>query len=206
MTAPHLYLASQSPRRLELLAQLGLRCEVVSQAVPELRAANESAEDFVQRLALAKARAGRAALAGRPPRPVLGADTVVVVDEQVLGKPADEAEAKAMLALLSGRSHRVLSAVAVVGRDDLGQDREAVRLNESRVSFRAISAAEYHAYWQSGEPLDKAGAYAIQGLAALFIERLEGSYSGVMGLPLFETGELLRLFGLDVLQAGAEGT
>jgi septum formation protein len=199
MNPSHIYLASLSPRRQELLAQLGLRYELIAQAVPEQRRAEESPEAYVRRLALEKAQAGRAALAGRPLRPVLGADTTVVVDDAVLGKPADEAEAKAMLMRLSGRSHRVLSAVAVVGRDDLGQDRQAVRVSESRVSFRELSVAECHAYWLSGEPLDKAGAYAIQGLGALFVERLEGSYSGVMGLPLFETGELLRRFGIDVL-------
>jgi septum formation protein len=204
MNPPHLYLASLSPRRQELLAQLGLRYELIAQAVPEQRCADESPEGYVRRLALEKARAGRAALAGRPLRPVLGADTTVVVDDAVLGKPADEAEAKAMLLRLSGRSHRVLSAVAVVGRDDLGQDRQALRVSESRVTFRDLDAAECHAYWLSGEPLDKAGAYAIQGLGALFVERLEGSYSGVMGLPLFETGELLRRFGIDVLHLGGD--
>lgn len=199
MKPPHLYLASLSPRRQELLAQLGLCYELIAQAVPEQRRADESPEAYVRRLALEKAQAGLAALAGRVPRPVLGADTTVVVDDAVLGKPADEAEAKAMLMRLSGRSHRVLSAVAVVGRDDLGQDRQAVWVSESRVTFRDISAAQCHDYWRSGEPVDKAGAYAIQGLGALFVARLEGSYSGVMGLPLFETGELLRLFGIDVL-------
>jgi septum formation protein len=125
------------------------------------------------------------------------------VDDKVLGKPADRDAALAMLAQLSGRCHRVLSAVAVVGRDDLGQDRAKVKLrvrcNQSRVCFRPVSAAEREAYWATGEPADKAGAYGIQGLAALFIERLEGSYSGVMGLPLFETGELLREFGIEIL-------
>jgi septum formation protein len=206
MTQPHLYLASLSPRRQELLTQLGLRYELIAQAVPEQCRPDESPETYVRRLALEKAWAGLAALAGRVPRPVLGADTTVVVDDAVLGKPADEAEAKAMLMRLSGRSHRVLSAVAVVGRDDLGQDRQAVRVSQSRVTFRDLSTAECHDYWHSGEPVDKAGAYAIQGLGALFVARLEGSYSGVMGLPLFETGELLRLFGIDVLHLAGEGT
>ena len=123
----------------------------------------------------------------------------MVVDETVLGKPVNEAEALAMLAQLSGRTHRVLSAVAVVGKDNLGQDRATVALSQSQVSFRKIDAAERLAYWHTGEPVDKAGAYGIQGIAAVFIERLEGSYSGVMGLPLFETAELLRQFGIEVL-------
>jgi len=204
MPQPDLYLASASPRRRELLAQIGLSVEVISQSIPEQQREAESPEDFVKRLALEKAQAGLAALGDLPLRPVLGSDTAVVVDETglgciVLGKPADETAARAMLAQLSGRTHRVLSAVAVVGKDNLGQDRAEVALNESRVSFRVVSEAERQAYWRTGEPADKAGAYGIQGMAAVFIERLEGSYSGVMGLPLFETGELLRHFGIEVL-------
>lgn len=199
MSLPDLYLASASPRRRELLVQIGLRVELVSQSVSEHRLKNESPEDYVQRLALEKAQAGLALLGAEPQRPVLGADTTVVVDDQILGKPEDENAALAMLAQLSGRTHRVLSAVAVVGKDNLGQDRAAVCLNENRVSFRVIGEAERRAYWCTGEPADKAGGYGIQGLAALFIERLEGSYSGVMGLPLYETGELLRRFGIEAL-------
>jgi septum formation protein len=207
MAQPQLYLASASPRRAELLTQLGLNFEVLKLELPEVPLPDEAPEAFVQRLAEDKARAGLATLPTAQQVPVLGADTAVVVDDKVLGKPADRDAALAMLAQLSGRCHRVLSAVAVVGRDDLGQDRanvEAqvkvrVRCNESRVCFRPVSAAERAAYWATGEPADKAGAYGIQGLAALFIERLEGSYSGVMGLPLFETGELLREFGIEIL-------
>ncbi|NOX76809.1 MAG: septum formation inhibitor Maf [Gammaproteobacteria bacterium] len=198
--SPTLYLASSSPRRRELLSQLGLVVERVPQDVEESRLANESPESFVQRLALEKARAGLATLGVRPPRPVLGADTAVVLGEQTLGKPVNREHALAMLQQLSGGEHRVLSAVAVVGRDDLGQDREAVRLSESRVCFRALTSAECEAYWATGEPVDKAGGYAIQGLAALFVERIEGSYSGVMGLPLFETGELLQQFSIQILR------
>lgn len=197
MTQPDIYLASASPRRRELLAQIGLRVELVSQSISEHCLENETPEDYVQRLALEKAQAGLAVLGAKQPRPVLGADTTVVVDDQILGKPENEVAALAMLAQLSGRTHRVLSAVAVVGKDNLGQDRAEVRLNENRVSFRVIGEAERRAYWRTGEPADKAGGYGIQGLAALFIERLEGSYSGVMGLPLFETGELLRQFGVE---------
>ena len=196
---PQLYLASTSPRRRELLTQLGVVVEVVSQDVSEIRLATESPESYVQRLALEKASSGLNNLGGDSSCPVLGADTVVVVENEVLGKPADKADAMAMLQRLSGRSHRVLSAVAVVGRDDLGQDRQEVRISESRVQFRAIAAKECEAYWDTGEPTDKAGSYAIQGLAAVFVERIEGSYSGVMGLPLFETGELLQQFGIEIL-------
>jgi len=134
-------------------------------------------------------------------RPVLGADTAVVVDDRVLGKPLNREDALMMLEKLSGRSHRVLSAVALVGEDDLGQDKALVACNENRVWFRELSPAECAAYWDSGEPVDKAGAYAIQGLAAVFSQRLEGSYSGVMGLPLYETNELLRAFGVHLLSS-----
>lgn len=210
MSLPDLYLASASPRRRELLAQIGLTVQTVPQAVAEHRLGAESPENYVQRLALEKARAGLANLDNlhnlhnNSLRPILGADTAVVLDDEIFGKPADEAEALAMLGRLSGRTHRVLSAVAVVSSGNLGQDKasqvtEAVRMNESRVRFREISEAECRAYWQTGEPADKAGAYGIQGMAALFIAHLEGSYSGVMGLPLFETGELLRQFGIEVL-------
>jgi septum formation protein len=198
MSKLQLYLASTSPRRRELLTQLGIVVEVVSQAVPENRLTGESPELYVKRLALEKARSGLNGLVGKTFYPVLGADTAVVVEDEVLGKPAEKSDALAMLQRLSGRSHRVLSAVAVVGRDNLGQDREAVRISESIVKFRAITEKEREAYWNTNEPMDKAGAYAIQGLAALFIERIEGSYSGVMGLPLFETGELLQLFGIEI--------
>jgi septum formation protein len=203
MPTPNLYLASASPRRRELLAQIGLSVEVVSQSVAEHALENESPEDYVQRLALEKAQAGLAAIDPARPRPVLGADTAVVVDDQILGKPAGEQDALAMLAALSGRKHRVLSAVAVVGKDNLGQDRAEVAISESWVQFRPITEEERLAYWRSGEPADKAGAYGIQGLAAVFVERLEGSYSGVMGLPLFETGELLLGFGIKLLGQGA---
>jgi septum formation protein len=201
---PDLYLASASPRRRELLAQIGLHVELVAQSVSEQWLDGETPEDYVQRLAVEKAQAGFSTLSQDRQRPVLGADTVVVLDDPIqgpiiLGKPADETDALAMLAQLSGRTHRVLSALAVVGKDNLGQDRVAVRVNHSVVRFREINEAERRAYWRSGEPADKAGSYGIQGKGALFVERLEGSYSGVMGLPLFETGELLRQFGIEVL-------
>lgn len=198
MPGLQIYLASTSPRRRELLEQIGICFKVVAQNAPEDHQAGESLEFFVQRLALEKALAGLAGLEDKNNCPVLGADTVVVVDDEWLGKPADKADAMAMLQRLSGRTHRVLSAVAVVGCDNLGQYREEVRFSESEVTFRPISADECAAYWGTGEPVGKAGAYAIQGLAAIYIERIEGSYSGVMGLPLFETGELLQQFGIKI--------
>jgi septum formation protein len=190
--AVRVYLASQSPRRRALLDQIGVAFEVLAVEVDETPGPAEPARDLVQRLALAKARAGLASLAPDDRTPVLGADTEVVVDGEVLGKPRDEEDAAAMLARLSGRSHEVLSAVALVS-----PGREAVRLSATTVWFRDTDAAERAAYCASGEPLDKAGAYAIQGLAAVFVERIDGSYSGVMGLPLYETAELLRAFAPD---------
>jgi septum formation protein len=153
---------------------------------------------YVLRVALEKARAGRAALAARDSRPVLGADTEVVVDGAVLGKPSGREDALSMLARLSGREHQVMSAVALVGADGEEQSRLCV----NTVQFRAVSREEAEAYWESGEPQGKAGGYAIQGLGALFIARLDGSYSGVMGLPLFETGELLERVGIVQLGRG----
>ncbi|GAB4359754.1 MAG: nucleoside triphosphate pyrophosphatase [Gammaproteobacteria bacterium] len=184
-----IYLASQSPRRRELLRQIGVSFETLAVEVDERPLANEPAEDFVRRLALEKARAGRRQISGEVP--VLGADTAVVVEGAILGKPADRQEALAMLDALSGRTHRVLTGVALVSGTH-----EAFRMSETAVTFRTLSAREREAYWASGEPADKAGAYALQGLAALFVTRIEGSYSGVVGLPLYETGELLREFGL----------
>jgi septum formation protein len=146
----------------------------------------ETPANYVCRLALAKARAGWKQQSSQERLPVLGADTAVVVDDEILGKPKDQVHAGAMLARLSGRSHWVLSAVALV---DGG---EQYRLSVSAVTFKQLTEAEHRSYLASGEGLDKAGAYAIQGQAALFISRLEGSYSGVMGLPLYETGELLQ--------------
>lgn len=147
----------------------------------------------MQRLARAKARAGRAGLAPGDSTPVLGADTEVVLDGEVLGKPRDAAHAAAMLARISGRSHQVVSGVALAK-----PGREAARLSTSTVWLRDTTAAERAAYCATGEPLDKAGAYGIQGVAAVFVSRLEGSYSGVMGLPLHETAELLREAGLAI--------
>ncbi|MDH5435905.1 MAG: Maf family nucleotide pyrophosphatase, partial [Gammaproteobacteria bacterium] len=172
--AIHLYLASTSPRRRELLAQIGVCYQVLFIDVAEQRLPDESPEDYVQRLALEKAHAGRALVNTDSGIPVLGADTVVVLDGQVMEKPKDKADALAMLAQLSGQTHEVLSAVALVGV------KEKVVLNRSRVSFRATTEQEREAYWNTGEPQDKAGGYAVQGRAAIFISRIEGSFSGVM--------------------------
>ena len=187
-------LASRSPRRRELLHQIGVDFDVIDVDVDEQRGPQESAEAFVARVALDKARAGRSALPAGSPMPVLGADTAVVIDDEVLGKPRDGADAARMLSLLSGRTHRVLTAVALVA------GRETVCVSTSNVTFRTLGDAECAAYWASGEPADKAGAYAIQGLAAVFISRLEGSYSGVMGLPLYETATLLQESGITVIK------
>lgn len=187
-------LASRSPRRRELLHQIGVDFDVIDVDVDEQRRPHEPAEAFVARVALDKARAGRGALPVGSPMPVLGADTAVVVDDEVLGKPQDGADAGRMLSLLSGRTHRVLTAVALVA------GRETVCVSASNVTFRALDDAECAAYWASGEPADKAGAYAIQGLAAVFISNLEGSYSGVMGLPLYETATLLQESGITVIK------
>ena len=191
-----LWLASASPRRAELLNQIGIPFTQLLPDVDETRHDDEGPELYVLRLALAKARAGLAMLPKGETGPVLGADTVVVSEHDILGKPQDRQAALAMLGQLSGQSHRVMSAVALV--DATGEAHS--RLSVSQVRFRPIAKAEAEAYWESGEPHDKAGAYAIQGLGAVFIEHLEGSYSGVMGLPLFETAELLAQF--DILPLG----
>ena len=190
-----IYLASASPRRRELLRQIGVAYRRLRIEVDETPLVAESPDVYVARLALAKAQAGCAALGGRQRAPVLGADTAVVIDHVILGKPRDRDEGLAMLAQLSGRHHQVFSAVALAT-----PTQNAVKVQESRVRFRELTPAECAAYWDSGEPCDKAGGYGIQGRAAAFIAELQGSYSGVMGLPLFETAELLREFGLPPLK------
>ncbi|MCP5159855.1 MAG: septum formation inhibitor Maf [Gammaproteobacteria bacterium] len=187
-----IYLASTSPRRRELLRQIGVAYRLLRVEVDETPLVAEPPGDYVARLALAKAQTGARALGRRKPAPVLGADTAVVVEGAILGKPRDRNEGLAMLARLSGSEHQVLSAVALVT-----PVQRAVKVQESRVRFRELTLAERAAYWEIGEPWDKAGGYGIQGRAAAFIVELHGSYSGVMGLPLFETAELLREFGLS---------
>lgn len=188
-----LLLASASPRRSALLTQLGVPHEIAVGDVDETARSDETPEALVVRLARLKAQhvaSLRGARVGSP-LAVLGADTVVAVEGRILGKPQGSDDAVAMLQLLSGRTHRVLSGVALVRGDEIH-----ARLSVSEVTFRALGDDEILSYWASGEPRDKAGAYAVQGLAARFIARLEGSYSGVMGLPLFETAELLAAAGL----------
>lgn len=188
-----LYLASRSPRRAELLTQIGVAFQCIDLEVDERVLPGEAAADYVERLARAKAEAGLALLGDGGQ--VLGADTAVVLDGRILGKPADREDGLAMLAALSGRSHEVLTGVAVASGDGL-----ASRVVRSRVSFRALDAGEALAYWNTGEPCDKAGGYGIQGLAAVFVSHLEGSYSGVVGLPLCETAQLLREAGVACWQ------
>lgn len=195
MTA--LYLASQSPRRAELLGQIGVQFTQFSVDVPEIHQPGEAPNDYVLRLAKAKAEAGWASLSERnlALAPVLGSDTVVVCDQHILEKPKDFADFVKTLTLLSGRSHKVLSAVAVFD----GALCETA-LASTEVFFRPISVAEMARYWQTGEPLDKAGGYGIQGLGAVFVESISGSYSNVVGLPLEKTVQLLNSFGIEYWQ------
>lgn len=187
------YLASASPRRRELLTQLGVECAILQVTVDETPRVAEDPPDLVCRLAVAKAQAG---LAVRPARsgPVLGADTAVALGDELFGKPSDQADATRMLGRLAGRTHTVWTAVAVTDGE-----RERVELCRSLVTFRVLAPDEIAAYWRTGEPADKAGAYGIQGRGAQFIADLRGSYSGVVGLPLFETARLLTLFGCTLL-------
>lgn len=186
-----LYLASQSPRRRQLLEQIGLRFGTVDVDVPELRLPGEAPEDYVSRVAREKAGAGLLKLSGVAGAVVLGADTEVVLADEVFGKPADAAHAADMLRKLSACTHRVLSAVWCV---DGGREEQAFSITE--VKFAALATHQIDAYVASGEWQGKAGAYAIQGRATAFICHLSGSYSGVMGLPLFETAQLLK--GFDI--------
>jgi septum formation protein len=200
---PRIYLASRSPRRRELLTQIGVRFELlmfrgVPREDPDVDEAvlpEESPEDYVVRVTLAKAQAGVQRIRERHliPHPVLAADTTVEVDGSVIGKPEHEADAVAILQRLSGRTHRVLTAVALS---------DGIRVehltNVSEVRFRLLENAEIRRYVASGEPLDKAGAYGIQGRAAIFVEEIRGSYTGIMGLPLYETAILLRRYGYPI--------
>lgn len=191
MKKDFVYLASASPRRRELLRQIGVDFEVRSAKIDEQRGEHEAARDYVRRMACGKADTVWTATEADAARPVLGADTVVVLDDEVFGKPEDTSDAERMLERLSGCTHRVLTCVAV----RFGEQSEA-RLSTSEVRFRPTTAAERRAYCRSGESLDKAGGYGIQGMAAIFIETISGSYSGIMGLPVYETAELLGRYGL----------
>jgi septum formation protein len=195
-----IYLASASPRRRELLRQLGIAFEVMPSNLLEVREPGESPEQYVLRVALDKARyvARLVRERGLEPRPVLGADTEVVLDGEILGKPRDRRHGLEMLRRLAGRSHEVLTGIAV-----LADEAEHTALSRSTVTFGPMSEAEIRRYWETGEGEDKAGGYAVQGRAAAFIARIEGSYSGIMGLPLYELWQLLKRTGLGV-SGGAE--
>lgn len=188
---PALVLASSSPQRTRLLDQLGLAHDAQAADIDETPRPGESAEALAERLARGKADA---IAQNRPDAVVLGSDTVVALGQRLYGKPVDDAEADRMLASLAARTHRVVSGVALSVHGQIQS-----RIACSQVSMRAVGADERAAYIASGEPIGKAGGYAIQGLGAIFVERLDGSYSSVMGLPLFETAALLRHAGVDVL-------
>jgi septum formation protein len=207
MSLDFVYLASGSPRRRELLQQIGISFRVVAAAVDETALPGEAPTAYVARLAAAKADAGwkgsrnaadMTSIPNAANIPVLAADTAVILDGKILGKPTDGQDAEHMLRRLSGRTHEVLTAIALRTADGIHS-----RISRSEVTFRRIAAAEAQAYWETGEPCDKAGAYAIQGRAAIFIADLRGSYSGVMGLPLFETADLLSQAGLIPLAMGS---
>lgn len=204
-----IYLASQSPRRLQLLQQWGVQCELLLPAAGEDAEAlevvlpGEAPRSYVQRVTRLKLDASLARLSqrGLPPAPVLCADTTVALGRRILGKPATADEARAMLASLSGQRHRVMTAVAVgcLGEQAAEQPRVWSGLSESWVTFAPMTEREVQAYVDSGEPMGKAGAYGIQGLAALWISRISGSHSGIMGLPAFETAQVLRQAGIPIL-------
>jgi septum formation protein len=177
-----------------LLRQLGVRFDIVVPIVVEQRGTGEAPADYARRLAAEKARqaARQVATDGLRARPILAADTCVVLDDEIFGKPRDRADAEAMLRRLSGREHTVLTAVTL-----LHETSDYAALNASRVTFRGLTNGEIRRYWDTGEPVDKAGAYAIQGRAAAFISRIEGSYSGIVGLPLYEVAQLLAKIGLN---------
>lgn len=222
MGLPYVYLASTSPRRQQLLQQLGLHFETLHPDIDETRREKESAQDYVERLALEKARLGWHLLRSNPAAPVIGADTCIVVDSEIIGKPVNKDHAMQMLEKLSARWHQVFTAVAIVGRN-LSRDSESgtvdnvgnaiggddtlleqLELSVSEVEFREISVDEREAYWQSGEPADKAGGYGIQGKGAAFVKQIRGSYSGIVGLPLCETESLLKSYGIEIFRRSAK--
>jgi septum formation protein len=196
--APCLVLASASPRRSALLAQIGVPHRVDAAHIDESVRSGESPQQYVERLAAGKAAAIAAQSQRSQGLPVLGADTSVILGERIFGKPASVDAALEMLGALGGRTHEVLSAIALCDARGLH-----TRVSRTRVTLRPISEREIRAYWASGEPRDKAGGYAIQGRAAIFVEHIDGSYSGVMGLPLFETAALLAESGVPVWQPAA---
>lgn len=197
---PLIFLASASPRRSSLLTQIGVPHEIRPVDIDETRKAEESPAEYVYRLARTKAETlwNRLPKAGR--LPVLGADTTVALGADVLGKPASREEELAMLRRLSGATHQVYTGVALCSERGI-----ELRLSVSDVTFRRLTDLEILAYWDSGEPADKAGGYAVQGRAAVFIERINGSYSGIVGLPIFETAELLQAVGWIAMHSSAIG-
>ncbi len=190
-----LILASASPRRRELLRQIGIEFETIVPDLDETPLVNESAEQFVERLALEKAQQGLTMARGQgmAELPVLGADTCIALDGKILGKPENRVDGVAMLSSLAGRTHEVLTAVALVSEAETQQ-----LVSRSRVTFGPMTEEEIAAYWDTGEPVDKAGSYGIQGKAAAFIEHIEGSYSGIVGLPLYEVGRILKNLGIQL--------
>ena len=204
MNRPQIFLASTSPRRRELLEQLGVRYQYLEVAVDETPLPREQAANYVKRLAVRKAQHARTDTVAVEDIPVLAADTCIVHQGNIIGKPANREQAVEILTQLSGRTHEVYSAVAVSFKTTALSSpttptlESKVKLSVSRVSFRTLRSAEILGYCATGEPMGKAGAYAIQGRAAAFIRHLEGSYSGVMGLPLYETAELLSAVGIEL--------
>ncbi|MFQ1047789.1 Maf family protein [Avibacterium paragallinarum] len=199
MSNPQLYLASQSPRRLQLLQQLGLYVATFNADIDETPKIDELPADYVARMACEKNYAARQALQNQPnflPHlPILSADTIVVCDQQILGKPQTTLHAQQMLEQLSARTHQVLTAVCVSREEE----RQVVMVQSSDVTFKPLTLQEIQAYIATGEPMDKAGAYGIQGLGGIFISHIEGSFTGIMGLPIFETATLLRQMGVTIL-------
>ncbi len=202
MIGPQFYLASRSPRRRTLIEQLGISYQTISVEVDEAPHPGEQPLDFVSRLASEKATSGRKQVEDQADAVVVGADTCIVLNGEIIGKPVDKAMCVDLLKRYSGTTHEVLTGVAVVGPEG-GIPGAAgvtqVRVNVTKVTFRSITDRECEEYWATGEPEGKAGGYAIQGKAAVFIEKIEGSYSGVMGLPLFELSELIKGFGIQPL-------
>jgi septum formation protein len=189
-----LILASASPRRVDILNQIGVRFSVAPTDINESQLINESSAEFVCRLASQKAKTGYDSHIGS--QSALGADTIVLCDEQIFGKPKDYSDSKRMLGQLSGRAHKVISAVAINNGVE-----SVVLMSETSVIFRIISEQEFLNYWSTGEPVGKAGSYAIQGLGSIFVESIQGSYSGVVGLPIAETCRLLRRFEVPIWQS-----
>ena len=203
MSGLQIYLASQSPRRRTLIEQLGISYRTISVEVDERPQAGELPAGFVSRLACEKAQAAWL-LVSEQGIPVVGADTCIVLDGEIVGKPADQQHGIELLKRYSGNTHQVLTGVAVVGHAGGLNGEPVVQqvcVNTSLVTFRVITDRECEQYWQSGEPEGKAGGYAIQGKAAAFIEKIEGSYSGIMGLPLFEFSELISEFGIQLFKS-----